>query len=417
MKSLKVNSTKPLLLIFPFDLLSHYLRCLTLARHLAHHFEVRFLHSEQYSNFVIAEGYKTFHCKSLDSDKVMNCVKDFDFSWLEENALKAVYDSQVSVIGRLQPTVVLGDTSPTLRMAAEKTGVVHISLMNGYMSKYFALTRKISRTHPVYKYISIFSPPVVDLLTAKGEALAFYKIHRPFKKIRAAHKLSKKSGYLDELEGDYNLVCDLEALFPQQNLPANYFTIAPLYHDNDQPFKSIDDRLDPAKKVIFVSMGSTGEWEKLRFLNNKHFSKYNIVTAGDTRNVLSEQHFIKVNFINFHTLFPQTDLVICQGGNGTIYQALFYSIPVLAKTNNFEQEWNVDVLERVSAGASLDNIDKLEEYITMVDDWVNRKSINTNRSLAMLIEKEKESLPLVIRTLVGELKGLPVKDYPASLPS
>ena len=42
---------KPLLLIFPFGLLSHYLRCLMLAKHFRDHFRVLFAYDERYADF------------------------------------------------------------------------------------------------------------------------------------------------------------------------------------------------------------------------------------------------------------------------------------------------------------------------------------------------------------------------------
>ncbi len=398
---MKVNTTKPLLLVFPFNLLSHYLRCLMLARHFAEYFEVMFAHSDAYADFISREGYQTFNCKSLHAPLVMECVNKFDFSWINEESLESVYTDQVTTIEKLQPVAVLGDTSLTLKMAAEKTGVTFISLMNGYMSKYYSLTRKISRTHPVYKYMNLLPGPLLDLLTEKGESIAFYKLHRPFKEIRAKYHLIKKFSYLDESEGDINLITDLALLFPQNLLPGSYTMIAPLYYDTDVVFSQISQKLDKHKKTIFVTMGSTGDWHKVRFLNNPYFKKYNIVTAGDSRNVLNAGSIIKTPFINVREIFHRTDLVICQGGNGTIYQSLSYGIPLLCKTNNFEQEWNVEALERLQVGRSLDGIRNIDEYIILVDEWIERKGAASNESVKVAVRNEADKLGTIVKRIAA----------------
>jgi UDP:flavonoid glycosyltransferase YjiC (YdhE family) len=212
------------------------------------------------------------------------------------------------------------------------------------------------------------------LLTQAGEYIAFYQVHKPFRNIRKKQGLLPTKNYLDELEGDINLICDLVELFPQEALPPDYALISPLYYEANTASEQLTEMLDKTKKTIFVSMGSTGDWNKVRFLNHPFFQKYNLVAAGDADNALHAAHIIKSEFVNTQELFPFTDLVICHGGNGTIYQSLAYGIPVLCKTNHFEQEWNVDALERFKLGKSLDEMMDVHEYIALVAEWIDKKA-------------------------------------------
>jgi UDP:flavonoid glycosyltransferase YjiC (YdhE family) len=374
-----------------------------LAKHFNAFFEIRFAYSPTYAHFVQEEGYQTFLCKSMDPRQVMDCVKNFDFSWVNEQSLDVVFSDQVKVIQRLNPVAVLGDTSLTLKMAAEKTGVTYIALMNGYMSKHYAFTRKLSRTHPVYRFVSILSGQLLDMITQKGEAIAFYKLHRPFKKIRSANGLAKKNTYLDELEGDVNLICDLETMFPQKALPSGYSIIAPLYFDTEIIYSQIALQPDPQKRTIFVTMGSTGDWQNVAFLNNAYFRKFNIVTAGDSGKLINAPGIVSLPFVNIHELFHVTDLVICQGGNGTIYQSLLYAIPVLCKTNNFEQEYNVEAVERLQAGRSLDSITELNDHINIIEEWIGRKNSGPLEALKHQVRKKADSLEADIKNIAGNL--------------
>ena len=117
-----MNSDKPLLLFFPFGQLAHYLRCLTLAKKLAPYFEIRVAYSQRYASFIEAAGFKTFHCNGLDADAVLACVKTFDFSWLQKESLEGTLTQQIAAIEQWKPALVLGDTVPTLKMAAEAAG-------------------------------------------------------------------------------------------------------------------------------------------------------------------------------------------------------------------------------------------------------------------------------------------------------
>ncbi len=192
------HQPKPLLLIFPFGLLSHYLRCLALAKHLSPYFKIKFAHHPAYNHFIEQEGFTTFAYSGLNEEKVMQHVKNFDFSWLNEQNLEMLFKEQVEIIDDLKPDAVLGDAMPILKMAAEYTGVYYISLINGYMSRYYGVTRSLSRTHFAYKYVNQLPDLLKEYAISTGEAIAFRQVHKPFQKLRRKYNLSWQGHYLNE---------------------------------------------------------------------------------------------------------------------------------------------------------------------------------------------------------------------------
>lgn len=373
MKTVKTTDAKPLLLLFPFEQLAHYLRCLTLAKQLATHFEIRVAYSPRYAAFVAQEDLETFDCPGMNVDLVLDCVKRFDFSWINRNDLEAALQNQIAAIETWRPAIVLGDAVPTLNMAAEKTGVPYVSLMNGYMSKHYAGLRNMSWRHPLYKYFQFLPNYLAHPCIRLGEKQTFEKIHQPFRELRQQHGLLKKRSYADELEGDLNLLCDLPELFPQTNLPAHYQFIPPLLYEANTTCDVPNENRDAAKQTLFVSMGSTGDWQQVCFLNEPLFQKYNIITAGDKTGVLHGPHITALAFVNATKLFAHVDLVLCHGGNGTIYQALQAAIPALCKTAHFEQEWNVQALEKHGLGASLDGVKTAAAHMKLIEAWIGKK--------------------------------------------
>ncbi|GEO11290.1 glycosyltransferase [Segetibacter aerophilus] len=367
------EARKPLLLVFPYDVMAHYLRCLQLCKYLKPYFEIRFIYSNQFHSFVADAGFETFECASLNAAKVQECMRSFNFSWLNERELGFIYNDQVKVIDELQPAAVLGDMAPTLQMAAEKTGVFYFSLINGYMSKYYAYVRRMPKKYPLYKLLNYLPDSLFQYFTNIGEHLFFEDMHRPFSKIRRRAGLAAKHSYMQELEGDANLVCDLPDLFPQKNLPANYFIIPPLFHNGTDEVFDVITKLDNSKKTLYVSMGSTGSWNEVTFLNNPEYEKFNIVTAGDHEQLIQGSNVFSYDFINSNKLFDLVDLVICHGGNGTIYQALSNGIPLLCKTTHVEQEYNVDGLERMNVGNCLDDIQDPSNQLAIIEEWIEKK--------------------------------------------
>lgn len=354
---------KKIVLFFPFELLAHYLRCLVLAdRYNKDEYDIYFPHSDAYHGYVEAHGYKSFVAPGFDPALVMDCAAKFDFSWLEYKSMERVLLGQIAAIKKLQPDLVIGDVAPTLKMAAEYTGVPYTALMNGYMTPFYAKGRKISRTHPAHSLLECMPGTLAAQFTAYGEQLAFWKIHKPFKQLRKKYKLQQLRSYLWENQGDQNLICDLPELFPQRNLPSNYQIIGPLiYAQQDSETSHLLSRLDAFRPTICVCLGSTGNWEAMQFLNDPHYARFNIIAAGDTRRFLTAAHIISRPFLNLSEVLEHSDLMICHGGNGTINCGILKGAYMLCLTSHFEQEWNVEALERHGYGRSADDFS--------IEDW------------------------------------------------
>ncbi len=379
--------------------MAHYLRCLSLAESLSDRFRILFLHSKKYHRFVEAAGYETFSCAALDGDQVMRAMRKFDFSWLEEGTLTNVFLSQVDRIHELGPVAVLGDTMPTLKMAAEAANVPYVSLMNGYTSKYYASGRSMPREHPMYRMVSLLPENFGRLLISAGEQKFFREMHKPFRSIRNRFGLSQFRSYFSELEGDLNLICDLPELFPQQHMPSSYHFIDPLFYKaQDMKLPALDE-LDPGKKTIFITMGSTGDWSKLAMLNDDRFSRFNIVTACDTEKVLHAQHVLSLGFVNIDICLVHADLVICHGGNGTIYQALRRGLPLLCCTSHCEQEWNVQMLTRQAMGASVDDVTCTSEWLEMLDKWIDAGQTTALKNISDRLSKSVYQIDLFSKLL------------------
>jgi UDP:flavonoid glycosyltransferase YjiC (YdhE family) len=344
--------------------MSHYLRCLELAKQYPNS-EILFSSSLKYSNYIEKEGYNTFYVEDFDPDVVMECAAKFDFSWLNFKDIQRVFLSQVEVIKELKPDLVIGDTSPTLKMAAEFTGVPYVALMNGYMSKHYKNVRALSKTHPGNVHLSKLPPKVSKQIIKFAEAISFRIVHKPFKKVRRMYELKRVSNYINEMEGDENMICDHEYLFPQNNLPSHYKIIGPLMYKTFREESELLSQIDPNKKTICVCMGSSGNWEKLSFLSSNKYSEYNIITAGDLQKKISGDHVINKDFIALESVLPHCALLICHGGNGTIYHGIENKIPTLCLTNHFEQEWNVQQLEALKLGICIDDDpeEKIDTYL------------------------------------------------------
>lgn len=350
---------KKQILIFPFDLMSHYLRCITLAAKYSD-YEVLFAYSQKYDALVKKAGFNSFYVEQFNSSEVMDKAAKFDFSWLNYLDLERVYLSQVKVIEELKPYLVISDTSPTLKMASEKTNVKCVALMNAYMSKHYKGVRGVSRTHYSYEYLKKLPQSIAIFITKIAEKAAFKKVHEPFKRLRKTYGLGKKKFYLDELEGDENLICDSPDIFSIKNAPYNYKVIGPLLYKQSNNENELITSLNNSKKNICVCLGSSGNWSALKFLSNNKYRAVNWIIAGDVKNEIKGAHIFSKDFINLDKILPLCDLLICHGGNGTIYEGLKHAKYMLFLTNHFEQEWNAQRLSELGNGIQInDNPEKI----------------------------------------------------------
>ena len=367
------NNTEKQTLDFPLDLAAHYLRCLELCKKLRAQFEISFAYSPKYDRFVKKYGFETFPVANFNSKEISAAASSFDFSWLNFGTIESITASQIAAIKEHKPSLVLGDSAFTLKMAAEKTNVPYVSLLNGYMTKNCSITRKVSPSHPGYPYSKTMPNRVFDRLTRVIEHAMLEKVHAPFRRVRKKLGLSKLHYLLEELEGDLNLICDLPSFFPQKKLPENYEFVGPLFYRGDAKEERVLDFLGNGNLHIMVSTGSTGSWKKIGLLSDPVFSDSRIVISGNAGNAIHADNILSSNFVNHTKIMPKVDIVICHGGNGTAYQALSHGIPLLFFSGNFEQEWNIQRIIELRLGARLEESFDAVKVREIVDTWIKKR--------------------------------------------
>jgi UDP:flavonoid glycosyltransferase YjiC (YdhE family) len=207
-------------------------------------------------------------------------------------------------------------------------------------------------------------------------------VHEPFRQIRGELGLKSAEYLLDELEGDVNLICDLPEFFPQRDAPSSYNFIGPLYHSDERDEPEIRNFLNGPEKKILITMGSTGNWEKLSVLEDPDFDKYRFVLSSDRKSTFNIPNSLTRQFINQTAILPKIDLVICHGGNGTIYQALSCGVPVLCLPANFEAEWNSNRVQALGYGEVIESSYGPAKIDSMVQFWLKMRDTEKMQSIA-----------------------------------
>mgnify|MGYP001282352270 CR=1 FL=1 len=387
-----MSNKKLKLLFIPFPLLSHNLRCVQIANFLKTDFEIAFVGSGGYTNLINNHGYNTIDEYNIEINSILNKIESFDFSWINTTTIEKIILSHLSAIEAFNPDAVIGDAVPSLRITLEYCKVPYISILNSYMSNYYKCARPVPPIHKAFQYQEKLPEDVWNKILRFAERLSMKQVHKPFNIIRKKYKLDAVKGFLDEYEGNLNLLCDFNYLFPLKKLPQNFKEIGGLYYfDNDNELEVIEFiNQNKHRKTILVSTGSSGSKNLLYFIDNTYFEKYNIVVSG--KNVpIKKNNIIYKEFIHLNSIIDKIDLIISHGGNGIIYQALSNAIPHIMIPSIFEQYWNATRIEKLSLGQIHNIFDGIEDLISKIEYNINNRNNKALQEISLKLNSNIEN--------------------------
>jgi UDP:flavonoid glycosyltransferase YjiC (YdhE family) len=95
-----------------------------------------------------------------------------------------------------------------------------------------------------------------------------------------------------------------------------------------------------------------------------------MTTAGMTIPENVPDNFYIIDYAPGSKIMEKSDLVVCQGGNGTIYQAMSKGVPIIGIPTMHDQEWNLDRVESLGIGIHLSELNfrpaHLEEAVRKI---------------------------------------------------
>jgi UDP:flavonoid glycosyltransferase YjiC (YdhE family) len=326
-------------LVLPFPLLAHYVRCLELLGD-DDALEVVVAGGAPCASYATTRGRALTEVDNFDAEIVLAHTERFDFGWLSSSEIARVFHGFVRAIERERPDVVVSDAAQVARMAAEYTKVPHVALANAYMTPFYRGTRGIPERHYAKKHERRLPAWMFEPISRVAEYFSMRTVHAPFRELRARLGLPDRRTYLEEYGGDRVAILDAPEVFPLAPLPRDFEVLGPVFRGDAQALAPL-----PQKGAIVVSFGSSGDWEQLELLNDPVFDDVPILALGKVGARLTGQNVERLAFAEPEDILPRARAVLCHGGNGTLYQALAYGVPVLCRPRMFEQEWNVRQFE------------------------------------------------------------------------
>jgi UDP:flavonoid glycosyltransferase YjiC (YdhE family) len=354
------------ILAFPYShTLSHVSRPLLLAIELRkRNFEVVFAGEKQWS-FVKENGFEVIPVYEPDPKLLYDNIRKGKLRFISDDEVEKIIRADLALYEKVCPDLVLSDGRFTAPISTHIAGLKHAAIVNVSSTEYRALPYIplfdwipdgiIGRGTPVWKKIELFNLCL--------EMAVFDNVMKIF--IRQSRKLGMKKRITATncLTGkDLTLLADIPEYFPTRNLPPDYQYIGPLTLKTSMESPSWWPPKQRGGRLIYLTMGTTGIGDFFRNiyeLIEKTDLTFVVTTGGQIEGLKTVEGVIYLEkFMNGDLIMRKSDLVVCHGGNGTIYQALQHGKPIIGIPTIPDQKFNMRRVESLGVGLAV----KWEEF-------------------------------------------------------
>lgn len=334
--------------------LAHVSRPLEVAKVLRQRgYEIVFCGCGKYLKVAAQEGFETHELPYITEEQLVEATRSQRLDKLfKEEQVTAYIDAELSLYKRLCPALVIVENRPTALISAEIAGISTVAILNAHMSQYKAI--------PFYSLRNVsdlgarFPLRYLDRLENWLEGgLIDRLVMKDLVKLRRKYGLKQRHGFGHE-EGDLNLFPDLPEFTPVSKLPENVHFVGPLTWHNDLPAPESVQGMAEGQRCIYFTIGSSGLEELIE--NVQVFANEDMPIIIATGEVEREKGFsvppnvFLEKFVNTDTVLPRCGLVVCHGGNGTIYQALSYGVPIVGVAMHEEQFYGLKRVNDLGLG-------------------------------------------------------------------
>jgi UDP:flavonoid glycosyltransferase YjiC (YdhE family) len=273
-----------------------------------------------------------------------------------------VYE-EIKIIENVLPDIIVGDLRPSLSVSAELANIPYINLTNAYWSPYSSIQNfpmppleKISKLIPkgwignkIISFLEILGKSKSkEIQLAQGKGI---------NQIRLKHGLKPFENYLEGfVYGNFTAYADLPEVVKCDLLPSNHKYIGPLEWSPDIPLPSWCTDAFLSEPFIYVCLGSSG-WQKLlplvvnTLIRKGH--KVAVSTSGYQTTLTKHKNLFVADFLPGNKICPAANLVICNGGSPSVYQALLHGVPVIGLPANMDQLLFMQHVESENLGIML----------------------------------------------------------------
>jgi len=264
--------------------------------------------------------------------------------------------SLLSIIQTVKPDILISDFNPIAPLCSSITKIPHIALTNTIWI-------------PEYKEQDSLLRHFQSWNTNFEDSLDKWK--EPLDSIYKRHNLSSKDNLFEYFKGNsLTLVCDDPFIFPCETSDS-ILQIGPIL---SQPLQTTSTEFI---WDAYITAGSSGSVQKTAMLISSLSSlgqkllvsqgPFDIFSSFKSQNVDVETYCNPSSINKAHFIF-------CQGGIGTIYQALALEKPIFFIPHHSEQFWNAKMLQNRDLGLIIDVLEDPRLILKSIHEFTQRSS-------------------------------------------
>lgn len=309
-------------------------------------------------------GFRTVPLVSVEPEYTLRVARAGRVRWWTRRSAEEHIRAEITLLERERPDAVLCDNRFTASTSCEVVGVPMISLLNASWTNYYAVRYSAPEHFPI---THILGERLTEAIIPALKRVVLTVDVLPVRRVRRQLGLPRRKNLWDIGEGALNLLVDVPSFAPTTNLPSHHHYIGPIVWEPALELPAWYHSLDPERPTVYISMGSTGNPKYLQaavdVLGNTEYQCM-MTTAGLMKFESLPSNFFVTEYASGMKLIEKADAVVCQGGNGTIYQALTHGVPIVGIPTMHDQEFNMDRVEALGAGIQLSDLRFRPQHLT-----------------------------------------------------
>jgi len=307
-------------------------------------------------------GFEVEDVIELDPQRSVAYINKSSLDYHTRDSIAEFVEQESALIRKHRAGAVVDLHRPTLKLSALLTKTPRAVLCNTVLTRYYAGEKFLPESHPLSAIVKHLPPSILRPVSAWAEEKLFQSWVRPYNAYLKGHSDVRFASMKDLFEGEATILMDANEFAPSLPLPPHVHAVGPLVHEQVDRVPSWYARLDPAKKSVFVYLGSYGEqFTRVVDYLGKLFAgsnDYQVVAATGGLYEYSgteiPANVIVSDYVPASLVLSRNCVaMITHGGRGSIYSALHHGVPVIGIPNQGEQEWNLDAVERHGLGRKL----------------------------------------------------------------
>ena len=307
-------------------------------------------------------GFEVEDVIELDPQKSVTYINKSSLDYHTRESIAEFVAQESALIRKHAAGAVVDLHRPTLALSALLTGTPRAVLCNTVLTRYYAGEKFLPESHPLGAIAKYLPRRLLRPVSAWAEDKLFKSWVHPYNAYLKGRSDVRFESMKDLFEGDATILMDAGEFAPAHDLPSHVHAVGPLMHEQAGKIPAWASRLDPAKKSIFVYLGSYGE-QFTRIVDYLGLllagsNEYQVVAAtgglyGYAGSACPPNVIVSDYVPASLVLSRNCAAMITHGGRGSIYSALQHGVPLVGIPNQGEQEWNLDAVERHDLGRKL----------------------------------------------------------------